>query len=66
MMEEKEIACFTVRVTSTDDGTWQGTVETKEKCFLFQSEMQLLKWLREQYPALLPDTTFQVVSGPEK
>ena len=54
-MEQHEITRFTVCVTGTDGGTWQGTVEAEGERFQFQSEMQLLRWLWKRCPALLPD-----------
>lgn len=66
MMEKQEIARFTVCVTSTEDGTWQGKVEADGKQFWFQSEMQLLNWLLAQYPALLPHPSFPPSDGGEK
>ena len=53
-MEKKEIARFTVQIVSVEDATWQGSVVTEDAIFHFQSEMQLLKWLFEKYPKLLP------------
>ena len=58
-MERKEIACFTVRVLSTENANWQGTVTANGIDFCFQSEMQLLKWLCEQYPSLMPEIEAQ-------
>ena len=54
-MDNQEIARFTVQITSVKDSTWQGIVVTEDASFHFQSEMQLLKWLFEKYPTLLPD-----------
>ena len=61
----QELARFTVCITGTDDGTWQGTVEGEGECFRFQSEMQLLRWLWKRCPALLPDTSHPGPGGPE-
>ena len=55
MMEKKVIAQFTVQITSAEGATWQGSVTTEDASFHFQSELQLLKWLFEKYPRLLPD-----------
>lgn len=54
-MEHQEIARFTVQISSVKDATWQGSVTTEDASFHFQSELQLLKWLFEKYPRLLPD-----------
>ena len=53
-MEKKEIAVFTVRIESVENNTWQGTVNTEDAVFRFQSEMQLLRWLLKKYPDLQP------------
>lgn len=55
-MEQKAIVQFTVMVTSTENASWQGIVEANGKEFEFQSELQLLRWVMEQYPSLRPDT----------
>ena len=55
-MEQNVLAHFTVTVTSTENASWQGVVETNGKKFEFQSELQLLRWVMEQYPSLRPDT----------
>ena len=55
-MEQKAIVQFTVMVTSTENASWQGIVESNGKEFEFQSELQLLRWVIEQYPFLRPDT----------
>jgi len=57
MEQEKIIAQFTVTISSAEDATWQGVVTAEDKTFVFKSEMQLLKWLWETYPALIPDST---------
>ena len=54
-MERKELARFTVRVLSADNATWQGEVESGGEVFTFESEMQLLKWLCQKHPQLMPD-----------
>lgn len=55
-MENKEpVAQFTVCVTSVENAAWQGTVQTEHAVYSFKSEMELLSWLLEQYPALLPE-----------
>lgn len=51
----KTIAQFTIRISSVEGATWQGVVTAGEQTFTFKSEMQLLKWLWEIYPALTPD-----------
>ena len=55
-MEQKAIVQFTVMVTSTENASWQGVVESNGQKFEFQSELQLLRWVMEQYPSLRPDT----------
>ena len=55
-MEQKAIVQFTVMVTSTENASWQGLVESNGKEFEFQSELQLLRWVMEQSPSLRPDT----------
>lgn len=56
-MEKKTIAAFTVRILSANNATWQGEVEADGEIFLFQSEIQLFKWLCQKYPELMPETT---------
>ena len=53
-MESNELAKFSIRILAADNGTWQGLVETDQASYYFKSEMQLLKWLCSQYPALMP------------
>ena len=55
-MGQNVLAQFTVMVTSTENASWQGIVESNGKEFEFQSELQLLRWVMEQYPSLRPDT----------
>ena len=55
-MEQNVLARFTVTVTSAENASWQGVVETNGKRFVFQSELQLLRWVMEQYPSLRPET----------
>lgn len=54
-MERKELAKFTVSILSADNAVWRGEVESGGEVFEFQSEMQLLKWLCQKYPKLMPD-----------
>ncbi len=54
-MEKRRPIQFSVLITSTCNHTWQGGVEAGGKSCFFQSEMQLLKWLCQQYPMLMPD-----------
>lgn len=56
-MEQNTLARFTVTVTSVEHASWQGVVETDEKKFAFRSELQLLRFILEQYPALQPDVS---------
>ena len=62
-MEQKAIAQFTVMVTSTENASWQGIVESNGKEFEFQSELQLLRWVMEQYPSLRPDTDWNTTQN---
>lgn len=55
MSEQVPLAQFAVRITSAENASWQGTVETENTVFQFESELQLLKRLLECYPALLLD-----------
>ena len=55
-MEQNVLAHFTVTVTSTENASWQGVVESNGKKFEFQSGLQLLRWVMEQYSSLQPDT----------
>ncbi len=54
-MKRKELAEFTVRILSADNATWQGEVESGGEVFVFESEMQLLKWLCIKHPQLMPN-----------
>jgi len=54
-MDKKEIAAFTVRVLSAKNSTWQGEVTAGNETYLFQSEIDLVKWLVTKYPALIPE-----------
>ena len=52
------IAIDTITVeneVAVHDATWQGVVEANGTTYQFQSELQLLRWVMEQYPALRPD-----------
>ena len=62
-MEQKAIVQFTVMVTSTENASWQGIVESNGKEFEFQSELQLLRWVMEQYPSLRPDTDWNTTKN---
>lgn len=55
---EKELATFTIRIVSADNGSWQGEVFSEDKSFRFQSELQLLRWVRSNYPELTPQTSW--------
>ena len=54
-MERPILANFNVTITSCDHASWQGYVEIQESRYEFQSEMQLLQCILEQYPALQPE-----------
>ena len=58
-MDSKALAQFHVTVTSAKDGTWQGIVEAKGNEYSFQSELQLLQWVMEQFPFLRPDVKWE-------
>lgn len=55
-MAGEGIVRFTVQIVSTNNGTWQGVVSADHASYWFQSEMQMLRWLCERYPVLLPST----------
>ena len=55
-VQGEAIASFRVCVTSAEDATWQGMVETDSAKYCFKSELQLLRWVMEQFPSLRPDT----------
>ena len=58
-MEKKELARFTVRVLSANNGSWQGEVYAEGETFAFQSELQLLKRLYEKFPQIEPDAAWR-------
>lgn len=60
---EKELACFTIRILSAENGSWQGECLTGDKTFRFQSELQLLRWIHATYPELGPKVSW---SGEKK
>ena len=62
-MKQKELASFTVRIFSADNATWQGEVVSNNEVFLFQSEMQLLKWLCKKHPQLMPKCGNNLFNG---
>lgn len=53
----KEIApvCFTIQITSVEHATWQGNIISGDETFPFQSELQMLKQLRQIHPELFPE-----------
>jgi len=51
----KDIANFSIRITSAQNNTWQGEVTTADETFVFKSEIQLLKWICQKFPELMPD-----------
>ena len=55
---EEPMASFQVNITSAHDATWQGVVESNGAEFQFQSELQLLHWVMEQFPVLRPETAW--------
>lgn len=54
-VDQTILASFHVTVTSTDHASWQGYVEIGGVKHTFKSELQLLRRVMEQYPALRPD-----------
>ena len=52
MAKPEPIAQFSISITSAENASWQGIVQAGGAAFRFQSELQLLNWLLEQYPAL--------------
>ena len=58
MLPVEAIATFHVHITSVHDATWQGVVEANGTTHQFQSELQLLRLVMEQYPALRPQITW--------
>ena len=55
---EEPLASFHVRITSVHDATWQGVVEVSGEEYQFQSELQLLHWVMEQFPVLRPEVAW--------
>ena len=53
----KEIApiSFTIQITSGEHATWQGNIISGGETFPFQSELQMLKQLRQIHPELFPE-----------
>lgn len=58
-MTKEDMAQFHVTITSVEDGTWQGVVETDGKRYRFQSELQLLNWMMMQCPVLRPEVVWE-------
>ena len=54
-MDRPILANFTVTITSCDHASWQGYVEIQGTRYEFQSEMQLLQYILDRYPALQPE-----------
>ena len=46
---------FTIQITSVEHATWQGNIISGGETFPFQSELQMLKQLRQIYPELFPE-----------
>ena len=63
MPPTEAIATFHVRIFSVHDATWQGVVEANGTTYQFQSELQLLRWVMEQYPALRPQVSWSNEQG---
>ena len=53
-MNKGEAVSFTVQITSVKNATWQGSITSDGESYSFESEIQLLKWLIQKYPELLP------------
>ena len=53
-MNENIPVRFTVEISSVENATWQGYVNSGDETYKFISEIQLLKWLVEKYPELIP------------
>ena len=56
---DEAIAAFRIFVTSVDNSTWQGVAEAGGRQYHFQSELQLLRWLTEEFPALRPEVAWE-------
>jgi len=54
MKHEQILASFQVHVTDVPNGNWEGFVEANGTTYHFHSEIQLLRWLLEQFPVLSP------------
>lgn len=54
-MKEITPVCFTIQITSVEHATWQGTIISGDETFPFQSELQMLKQLRQIHPELFPE-----------
>lgn len=65
-MTQKELANFTVRIFSADNATWQGEIASDGEVFVFQSEMQMLKWLCEKHSQLMPDINRETIMVKEE
>ena len=59
----EEIASFHVHITSVHGATWQGVVEANGTTYQFQSELQLLRLVMDQYPALRPQVSWSNEQG---
>lgn len=57
-MMTEAIASFRVRIDSVRNATWQGVVEIDGVEHPFQSELQFLHRVMEQFPALQPKVTW--------
>ena len=53
-MNENVPVRFTVEISSVENATWQGRVSSGDETYEFISEIQLLKWLIQKYPELIP------------
>lgn len=53
-MDRTILASFHVTITSAENTSWQGHVEINGTKHEFRSELQLLRCVLEQYPALRP------------
>lgn len=58
-MDDDIINQFTVCVSSAERATWQGTVTAQNESFSFRSEIELLHWVLEKYPHLMPEAEWK-------
>ena len=54
-MDQTILANFSVTITSAENASWQGYVEINGVRHEFRSELQLLRYVMDHYPALQPN-----------